>query len=205
MADFSWSESAGRFRDGRGRFVPEASVRDGVDATVNAASARAVSLAQDLREGKIGIDAFRDGMFRVIKDVHIASALAAYGGKNAMTPERYGYTGHLIKEQYQYMRGFLTDIISGKQALNGRIDVRVAMYAEAGRTTYEMIRLREGKRRGITQVRNILHAQESCEQCKGITARGWVDPDDMVPIGARQCLSRCRCTLEMRGNRKDAA
>ena len=195
---FSWNERAGRFRDASGRFVPEAKVRSGVDAVVDAASQRASNLAKDLREGRINLEQFRDGMFQAIKDVHIASALSAYGGKQAMNESKWGFVGSQIKAQYMYARGMLNDIISGKQAMNGRLDQRAIMYMEAARTTYETIRLREGLKRGVTQVRNILHAKESCDQCKGLTGDGWMDADKMIPIGARQCLSRCACTLEMR-------
>ena len=120
---FSWNERAGRFRDASGRFVPEAKVRSGVDAVVDAASQRASNLAKDLREGRINLEQFRDGMFQAIKDVHIASALSAYGGKQAMNESKWGFVGSQIKAQYMYARGMLNDIISGKQAMTYRSNV----------------------------------------------------------------------------------
>lgn len=199
MADFTWSERAGRFRDAGGRFVPESKVRDGVDVVCAQASDRASALARDLVDGNISIDAYRDGLFRVIKDVHIASALAAYGGKNAMTPERYGYTGHLIKQQYQYARGMLSDIVSGRQPLDGRLVARAAMYGQAGRQTYTNVKHREEERRGKQEVRNILGVAEHCDECTAATDRGWTDLDKMSLPGSRVCRTNCKCRLEYRG------
>jgi hypothetical protein len=198
MPDFTWSEKAGRYRDASGRFVPEARVRTGVDVLVTQASDRMRQAAQDLRAGSIDVAAFQAALHRTIREVHIASALAAYGGRNAMTPERWGYVGSKIKRQYQYGRDFVADVISGKQSMNGRIDVRASMYAEAGRVTFEAVRAREGKRRGFSEERNVLHANESCSDCIDLTARGWVESGTLPPVGSRKCLSRCRCSIERR-------
>lgn len=198
MPDFTWSEQAGRFRDDRGRFVPEARIRSGVDALVDAASTKAVALAQGVREGRISTEAYQRGMFEIIKDVHIAAGLAAYGGKGAMTPAKWGYLGARLKEQYAYARRMTGEMVDGKQPLNGRLDVRAAMYAEAGRVTYELVRLRQEQARGRTECRNLLHALESCRECIEITGRGWILIEAMPPIGSRTCLVRCKCTLEYR-------
>lgn len=205
MADFSWSEKAGRFRDESGRFVPEARVRGGVDATVDRVSTRLQNSAKGLRDGSVSIEAFRDELFRGVKDVHIASGLAAYGGREAMTPERWGYLGSRTRAQYGYARKFIASIVDGTQPLNGRLAVRAAMYAEAGRTTYEEVRAREAKRRGYTEERNILHSRESCSQCRALSGQGWVEIGKLPPIGTRECMSRCRCTIEYRNQRADAA
>lgn len=198
MPDFTWSERAGRFRDDRGRFVPEARVRSGVDALVDHGAVRASALADGVKDGSLPLAEFQSGMFRIIKDVHVASALAAYGGRDAMTPSRWGTVGNYIKTQYRYARGMTQDVASGRQAADGRLNVRATMYASAGRVTYETIRAKEQKERGNTEARNILHAQESCEQCTKIATSGWMPLDRMVPIGSRQCLTRCKCTLEFR-------
>ncbi len=205
MPDFRWNENAGRFIGSNGRFVPEATIRSGVDALVDRVSQRLQVAARGVADGSVSAQAFRDVLFQGIKDVHIGAGLAAYGGQSAMNQERYGFLGSEVKKQYEYARGFLQDIVSGKQPLDGRLAARAAMYAESGRTTYEHVRMREAERRGRSQVRNVLHAKESCDQCKSITGRGWIPIDEMPPVGSRTCLSRCRCSLEYRGKQEQAA
>lgn len=201
MPDFSWSEAAGRYRDrSTGRFVPETEVRAGVDALVDHARARVQQAASDLRENRITPAEFQTVLHQTIRDTHIAAAMAAYGGRDAMTPERWGYVGSRIKEQYQYGRRFVSEIINGNQPMNGRLDVRAGMYAEAGRVTYEAVKAREGRRRGFAEERNVLHAQESCRQCLELAGRGWVEAGTLPPVGSRLCLSRCRCQIERRRN-----
>lgn len=198
MPDFTWSETAGRFRDDRGRFIPEARVRSGVDALVDAASGRATTLAAGVRSGSVSNADFQAGMFGIIKDVHIASGLAAYGGRNAMDASKWGFLGQRIRAQYGYARNLVSELVSGQQPMNGRLDVRAAMYAEAGRITYEVVRDRQERARGMTEGRNILHARESCPECIEITGRGWQPIEGIPPIGMRQCLVRCKCTIERR-------
>lgn len=200
VPDFSWSEAAGRYRNrDTGQWVSEREVRTGVDALVSHASDNIVWRAGALRAGTIDVVTFQSELQQTIKDVHVASALAAYGGRDAMTPARWGYVGSRIKAQYKYGRRFVTQMMDGRQPLNGRVEVRSAMYAEAGRVTYEAIRAREAKRRGFEEERNILHANESCRECIAETAKGWVTAGKLKPVGRRLCLTRCKCTIDRRG------
>lgn len=189
-------------------FVPETRVRSGVDALVDAASQRAANLAKDLRENRINIEQFRDGMFQTIKDVHVAAGLAAYGGRNAMDQERYGFLGSEIKKQYIWARKMLADIIDGTQPMNGRLDARAAFYAASARQTYEAARQRQQKESGKSEERNNLTARESCSGCQAETNRGWVPIGSLIPPGGRTCRGNCRCFLTYRavsGRKRDAA
>lgn len=198
MADsYSWDKASGRFRnDTTGRYVSPTEVRAGVDVLVDYSADRLRSLAESYRDGSISIEAYRDGLFAEIKSVHIAASLAGYGGRNAMNASRWGHVGARIKSEYQYARGLLQDIIDGSQPINGRLTSRTAMYANAGRSTYEAVRGRERNEAGDKYERSVLHAQESCTECVTEASRGWVPIGELVPIGERRCLSNCRCTME---------
>lgn len=203
MPSFTFSPSAGRFRDiASGRFVPESSIVAGVDALVAQAAADLGALAGRMRAGTITAEAFQTELLATIKSLHVASALAAYGGRSQMTPERWGYTGSLIRAQYGYARAFVDDILSGRQP-DGRLVQRARAYASAGRLTYQAVTAREARRRGLNEARNILSARESCDQCKALAARGWIPADEMVPVGGRTCGAWCRCSIERR--RRSAA
>lgn len=206
MAEFAFSARAGRYRNREtGRFVSEAKVRDGVDAMVSTAADRMGELARQLRDGEITAAGFQVQMQVAIKDVHVAGALAAYGGRDAMTPARWGWVGARVRAEYGYARGLVSDIIDGKQPLNRQLDARVRQYASGGRVTYEAARGRQRKEQGETEERNVLHAAESCASCKAQSARGWVEIGALVPVGRRTCRGQCRCSIEYRGAQKAAA
>lgn len=200
MAEFAFSARAGRYRNREtGRFVGEAKVRDGVDATVDLAAERMVGIARRLRDGELTAAGFQVELQAAIKDVHVAGAVAAYGGRDAMTPERWGWVGSRVRAEYGYARGLVSDIIDGKQPLNGRFDARVRQYASGGRVTYEAARGRQRKEQGETEERNVLHASESCASCKAQSSRGWVEIGALVPVGRRTCRGQCKCSIEYRG------
>jgi hypothetical protein len=205
MADFRYDDRAGRFRDSStGRFVSERQVRDAVDATVSLASEHMATLSSDFRAGTINAAQFLDGMLTEIKSVQIASALAAYGGRDQMTQSRWGYVGSVIREQYAYARQMVADVLDGKQRMNGRLDARARQYANSGRTTYENIRRREMALAGMAYELNVQHSDEGCEECVAASDRGWVPIGTLPPVGARICRGACLCTLAFAATRSEA-
>jgi hypothetical protein len=84
MADFTYSSSTGRYRDADGKLVSFRAVRDAVDRTVDEASDRLGRLAERLRSGEITLADFQTSAMATIKDVHLATGIAAHGGKAAM-------------------------------------------------------------------------------------------------------------------------
>lgn len=195
-APFSFAPLAGRFRDpASGRFVSEARVREAVDAVADLASSRMAALSARWRAGELTTAEWISAQLTEIKAAHIASALAAYGGREQMTPERWGLVGQMIRREYGYARAMADDVLLGRQPMNGRLDARAAMYGQAARTSYENIRRREEAERGQAWEENHLHASESCSQCRAQTALGRVPIGTLVPVGGRTCRARCRCTL----------
>lgn len=207
MAEFTWSAQAGRFREvASGRFVSEATVRAGVDALAALSAARMGSLAQRYRAGELMATAWLSAHLAEVKALHVAATLASYGGREQMTPARWGLVGQQIRLQYSYARQMVADVLEGRQRLNGRLDIRAASYANGGRLTFEAIRRRERGARGVRYERNLLHAAESCSGCLAETARGWVPYGALVPVGRRvPCGVYCKCTVEYRSEREAAA
>ena len=121
--------------------------------------------------------------------------VGAYGGRDAMTPERWGLVGSLVRQQYAYARRFADDVAAGRQRQNGTMDARARLYGQAGRATYELIRRRESAGAGFGYERNVLHAADHCAQCVAEAGRGWVPIGTLTPVGQRTCRTQCRCTL----------
>lgn len=193
-----WNENLGRYIDARGRIVSGRVVRNALDQTIVAYGARTKALAGSLRAGTTSLRSWELQMRTLIKDTHLVSSAAAVGGWEQLQndPAALGRAGREIRAQYEFLDGFVRDIASGKQKLTDGLIARAVMYIEAGRGTYEAQRLVIDRAAGYDQERNIRHASDSCEGCIRETARGWVGIGALVPIGDRNCLTRCRCEIE---------
>ena len=198
FAEYGWDHGASRWRDAStGRFVPPAKLREGVDALVDYTADRLRTLGTQYAAGSISLADFQSSLLQLIKSSQVASALVGYGGRESMTPARWGAVGQRVRVQYGYARDFVQAVGSGAVP-DGRIPWRAALYANAAALTYESTLRREAKSRGQVQGRNVLHAKESCDQCKAIAAAGWQPAGQIPPVGARTCGARCRCTVEYR-------
>lgn len=198
---FGFDRPSQRFRDlSTGRFVSERAVRDGVDRTADLASARLGELTSRFRTGEIGAVQWQTEMLAQIKQAHISAALAAYGGRDAMTPQRWGTVGQIIRREYAFARAFAADVLSGRQRQNGRMDARARLYGQSIRGTYENIRRREVANAGLRWERNVRHSSESCAQCVNASRQGWVPIGTLPPVGSRTCRGNCRCTISYTNN-----
>jgi hypothetical protein len=149
-----------------------------------------------MMDGKINFAEWQLRSMAVIKQLNVAMALAANGGKAATDASDLGYIGSLVKKQYQYFRGLVTDIRTGKQALDGTLLARMALYGQAGRCTYEDMRLRAAVKNGATETRRVLAQAEHCPGCLNEASKGWGPVGHNLPIGETECLTNCRCFME---------
>ena len=203
---FVWSEintpsgPQHRYRDTRtGRYIPARQVRAELDRFVDSAGRNATrDLTGQLRDGRIGLAEWQTAMARAVKNVNYAAVAAASGGVENMTAVERGRAGAIIKQQYQYLRGFAADIESGKQPLDGRAMRRAEMYAQASRESYyiqKRAEFSENNPSAQLMVRSIRFEGDSCDDCIDLD-RKWLPmgSSEYVPIGQRQCLTSCRCS-----------
>lgn len=199
---YRWDGRVNQYVASTGRFVSRAQVRGIIDGVLQQElkDARARSLA--LRAGTLSLETWRAEMRAMIKNVHLMSGAAAKGGWAQLTPQDYGAIGAIVKSEYRYLERLAQGIAAGTISLDGRVVNRAMMYAEAGRQTYHTIERLAMRRAGYVFEQNILdRAAESCAMCEAQTARGWVPIGDLVQVGARTCLRRCRCRLDYRKTR----
>jgi hypothetical protein len=193
---FTYDTAAGRYRGPSGRFVPEQSVREAVDAVVDGGTQRVARLTQQLVDGALDLPGWQQQMAAELKSLHLATAVAGHGGWAQMAPADFGWVGQRLRTQYEYLRGFAADLASGAQPLDGRAVNRARLYGEAARQGYYEMQRRDGRLHGATQERRVLHAAESCAGCVAQAGRGWQPAGTLPPLGSQPCLSRCRCTWE---------
>ena len=186
-----------RYRDSAsGHYVTASQVRQAVDAVIDAEDAKVAALSERLVDGDISLADWQSQMAGIMKTLHVTMGVAAVGGFNQADASDFGYMGSLIKKQYQYLQNFANDIVSGKQALDGSLVSRAELYAQAGRGVFEDMVGREAENGGATQERSVLGAADHCGDCLGEAAKDWSPLNSLIPIGERQCLARCHCTME---------
>jgi hypothetical protein len=196
MSDFTFDPKTSRYRDNdSGKFITDRAVREAVDRVADEASARLAALSGRLRSGDVTLATWQREAMATIKDAHLAAGIAAHGGTARMDQHTWGLIGRQIREEYRYLRDLASDIASGRQPLNGRLVARAGMYGQAARSTFSSVLARDQLLRGATLERNILSAAESCASCRAQSALGWVALGTLTPIGARSCMSNCRCRI----------
>lgn len=189
--------STGRYRNPRtGRIMSDVQAHAVLDRTLANAANPVKVLAQQLREGNVRLEDWRLQMQRQIKSAHLASMAAQKGGWNNLTQSDFGKAGAIIKGEYQYLEGFVADIQSGKQRLDGTLQRRAQMYIDKALTTYHEFGQQVAADRGLTHERSKLNPADHCAGCIGEAAKGWQVLGQMIPIGERDCRTNCRCSIE---------
>src|SRR5436190_13420423 len=156
----SWSESAGRFVDSRGRFVSEAAVRSVIDQIADGGAARMAAASQAMLDGTLSLAEWQSLVMRTAKLGHVAAATIAHGGQAQMTFSRYGQVGAIVKSEYQFIRQFAEQIASGVQPLNGTIASRSQLYGQAVRATFSKLYGEGQQRRGFQSEQNTIRSGE---------------------------------------------
>ena len=194
---FVWDPTANQYRDARGRFVSRVQVRVGIDRALQAAQREVVALGRQLQRREITLQAWELAMRRATKDLHLYSAAAARGGWGQLSPTDFGRVGRVMRDQYRYLANFSKQLEAGLPK-DGRFTRRVELYAQAGRTIYEQTHQQTMREAGMNEVRSVLNPAVHCRSCIEEADKGWGPIGHVRPIGTRDCLSRCHCTLEFR-------
>jgi hypothetical protein len=199
MPDFRWDLRASRYRDSGGRFVPESAVRSWLDSAVDQSTNRMVSLTEQLQQGRLTMAEWQLQMMSEIKQAHLASAMAAHGGREAMSQADWGWAGQRIREQYQFLRNWANELANGTAPLDGRLISRARLYGNAPVTTFEAMKGRDARNSGAKmEERNVLSSADHCGECPSLAARGWLPLGTLPPVGTRECRVRDRCRIERR-------
>jgi hypothetical protein len=199
-SQYGWNEVAGRYTDlSTGRFVTFADVRDALETVMDASGVRMKALTEQLIGEQISLAEWQMGMMEEIKISHTAAAASARGGWAQMSQADWGATGRLIRDQYDFLRNFASEIASGKQRLDGTARVRTQLYAQAPRGTFEEMRRRyERLMNGMEEERRVLGEADHCPGCLDQAEKGWQPIGTLDPIGAEECVTNCHCTFHYR-------
>lgn len=198
MARYRYFASQLVYRDEKGRRIPDADVRAAVDQVASKAADRMAGLTSRLRAGGLSLDAWTGAMAGEIKQAHLAIAMIGHGGRQAMTPARWGYLGRVIRDEYAWLRGFAVAVANDTAGSDKQIVARSRMYAATAALSFEHARDRDAIAAGFDQERNQLGAAESCAECRDLRALGWVPAGTLPAVGSRTCRQNCACTIQRR-------
>jgi hypothetical protein len=200
LPEYFWNQAAGRYASREtGRFVPQQTIRLELDNVMDNITDSMVSLSRQFRSGAIDGRAFQVESMRLIKQVHLTSAAMEKGGWSQLTSADFGRVGQIIRSEYAYFNNLISEIESGKQRLDGSLDVRMRLYGQAGRDTYHVFETESRFEQGYDEEARVLNGRDNCKNSKtrpGCTeeaAKKWVKIGTGTPIGSCTCLSFCRC------------
>lgn len=107
-----------------------------------------------------------------------------------------------IADQLRYLRGFVSDILTGRQPLDGRALARARQYGQASRGVYESVRGRVAEAMGYDEEMRVLHGTDHCSAsslpgCIESAGR-WAPIGTLPRIGGCTCRQNCRCHFTFR-------
>jgi len=166
---------------------------------VNKSAAAMKQLAEDYVEGAASFEEWAVGMREAVKSVHSAMSQFAYGGKAQMGVAERGRLGATIRDQYKYLSQFALEVEAGRVEVGDALIARSEMYGKAGWATYQDQVGHREKHAGMDEERSFLEPDaDHCQDCFDEASIGWAPIGSLVPIGSRQCVARCQCSMEYR-------
>lgn len=216
---FLYDESTISYYTRSGIRVPQSTIRRAVAAVLDTARADVQALGRNVAAGDIDVAEWQEGMARRLKTLHLTTASIAGGGLRNMNAGAVASVEETLRFHIVKLEGFAADVAEGVTRLrsfqidsetgelqevvrivrmtDSRIIARAEMYVEAALSeSYEGGRRDAAVLAGFAFERNILNPADHCEQCVEETAKGWVGIGELVPIGQRQCLTRCVCQMQ---------
>lgn len=206
LVEYYFDEDTGVYRYLiSGRKVPAKRIQTGLIRMTNATRNELRALTEQMVNGEISRDTWYRTMRKTLKDEYRASWITSIGGVDNYDKRQQALFGRTVSPQYKWLNNFLDELNSGEQPLNGTAIQRAGMYGRAGNAIFSDSQLITAKANGMTKVRRVLGPTEShCHDSKNrsgcieLASLGWVDINQVVPIGSAACYSNCLCRYEFK-------
>ena len=205
MASFKFNPKTQRYQytDGaqKGKFVAAEALRGLTGDYISQQSDVLQDLTKRMLNKRIGVSTWVNEVAAVLKESHINGYAIGAGGKAQLDSSHYGSIGAILKEEYKYLHQFGRDILD-KKLSKAQIKARVDLYAGAIRRSYEKGRENSHDRNGFNWERRDRHVTDSCSDCVGYEAQGWVELGTLPAPGERcQCHRNCKCSKRYSSNK----
>ena len=199
MPKYRWDSVNRRYVDAKGNPVPDSVIREWVDSAVDDTKDELGEIAEQLIGGELDTPEWKSKIASRLRAMHLGVSLIAAGGLNHISQKTLDRVNERIVVQQRYLLKFTVAIETGIQQKDGTLKTRAELYADAGVATYEGIKRDEHKDAGFDEERSVLdEGAQHCGDCPAEAAKGWVPIGELTPIGERECMTRCRCSIEFR-------
>ncbi|MGE0131930.1 MAG: hypothetical protein AB7U82_27920 [Blastocatellales bacterium] len=201
MPDFVFSKKTGNYRyKASGHAVPPERISGWIERAAEQMERDLARHAEDLRAGRINDAEWALRSTEAIKNGHRAVAVIAGGGKANMAASDWGFLGATIRRELSYFNRFANEVEArpeGAQLADAFVS-RAKSYGAAIYSTFEQQQRRRVLKDGTHAFeRNILEGgRQHCDGCLRETSRGKVGVGELIPVGERDCGTRCRCRIE---------
>lgn len=198
-AKFTWNTDKRRYYYESGRAVPLRTVEGWVDKATQNIEQRLENITRNLISNEINTAEWALQMKSEIRNAHNAMAMIANGGRKQMTAQAWGKVGSVIKQQNKFLDNFVRGIENGDIAITDALIARARLYGASVYPSYVKAVKEREINAGATEERSLLQDNVlCCDKCAAEASRGWVTIGELIPIGDRSCLMRCRCSYETR-------
>lgn len=202
IAQYVFNVATGRYRDRRtGRFVSNKTVTELIEKTIDDSFQDLNTLIQATLSDATDftLNDLEESLILQLRNLHVQMTLLGGGGEGNITPAMWGRLGSTLREEYKYLRNFLSGIADGS-VTGGEITRRMNMYGNKIWNSYWNAKGEQMQTSGFTQERRVLQPAEHCNDCVTLAAKGW-QPIGTLPKpadGSTECLSNDRCIMEFR-------
>lgn len=195
---FRWDRDELAYFTHSGKRVPQSTVRRAVDAVVEATRADVAELSRQAVAREIDVAEWQDGISRRLKTMHTATAAAAAGGFENMSPAAVARLEGTLRFHLVKLEGFAEDLARGYTTVRSvqvnsetgelqevvrlvpmterRVIARAEMYALAGASeSYEGGRRQAAIASGFAYEKNVLHPADHCRTEVGKPGVGCLD------------------------------
>lgn len=154
------------------------------------------TLTEQLYSGQITLEQWQIAVASLLKDMHLAQAAFGAGGKDNLDPAALAQVNETLKREYTFLREFAIAVAAGLSlalAIN-----RILMYAIGSQQSFwwSLVHSLPPNARIRWRLGNAEHCDDCIRLANGSPYTAKTLPT--VPgAGATECLSHCKCTLEV--------
>lgn len=194
MNNFTYDPKTLRYRNDKGKFVPEKTVIEVANKYLANNRKLALDLAERLVSHDVTVPEWETAIAKLLKDAHLTAY--SLGRPGELSSSDYGRVGSQLKFQYRKLRNFSDEIISGKLS-EAQIKNRTMLYFGKISESYWSGRRAINRVNGAMWERRHLGGVDHCSPCLIYRGMGW-QPIGTLPLPTNlcDCQSNCRCYME---------
>lgn len=198
LPNYFFSKAERRYYSPDGIPISSSELRGVLDSFITKQTDVMEDISRALISGDLSLADWENQMLDLIKEVNLTGSAIESGGWYQMDFSDFGFAGSKIRGEYGYLRDFAGQIADGTQPLDGTLWRRARLYGEQGRVTYYDAAAKRAKDDEFNEERSFTTPADHCDLCVSEESKKWVKIGSLIPIGARTCVSNCKCFMKYR-------